>query len=32
MPLNVRTIDGVGLDDLKYKHHDGASAKPLYKG
>ena len=32
MPLNVRTIDGIDLEKLSYKHYDGASEKPVYEG
>lgn len=32
MPLNVRTIDGVDLDKLRYKLYDGVSEKPVYSG
>lgn len=31
-PLNVRVVEGVELDELKYRTYDGRAALPPYKG
>jgi hypothetical protein len=30
IPLNVRTIEGIDLDNLEYQKYDGRSKNPQY--